>query len=162
VVVGPILERIAKIFNVDMVSGVMRQVEAQKQLNSQLKRTIALQLLLRLLGGAADGGAVGYGNSKGRANGGAIGYRGARAMGGNVGTGGAYLVGERGPELFVPNTAGTVVSNESMGGRVGETTINFNINAVDAASFDELLISRKNLIVETIQQAFRQQGRRLA
>ncbi|MEK9696189.1 MAG: tape measure protein [Candidatus Poseidoniales archaeon] len=162
VVVGPILERIAKIFNVDMVSGVMRQVEAQKQLNSQLKRTIALQLLLRLLGGAADGGAVGYGNSKGRANGGAIGYRGARAMGGNVGTGGAYLVGERGPELFVPNTAGTVVSNESMGGRVGETTINFNINAVDAASFDELLISRKNLIVGTIQQAFRQQGRRLA
>ena len=45
---------------------------------------------------------------------------------------------------------------------MGETTVNFNINAVDAAGFDELLLSRKNLIVGTIQQAFRQQGRRLA
>ena len=71
------------------------------------------------------------------------------------------MVGERGPELFVPNSTGTVVPNERLS-TGGETTINFNINAVDAASFDELLISRKNLIVGTIQQAFRQQGRRFA
>ena len=44
----------------------------------------------------------------------------------------------------------------------GEVNVNFNINAVDAASFDELLLSRKGLIVGTIQQAFRQQGRRFA
>ena len=162
IIVGPILQKIAKIFNVDMVNGVLNQANAQAKLNTELKRTIGLKLLLMLLGGAADGGPVGYGNQKGKANGGAIGYRGARAMGGNVGTGGAYLVGERGPELFVPNSAGTIVSNESMGGRMGETTVNFNINAVDAAGFDELLLSRKNLIVGTIQQAFRQQGRRLA
>ena len=162
IIVGPILQKIAKIFNVDMVNGVLNQANAQAKLNTELKRTIGLKLLLMLLGGAADGGPVGYGNQKGKANGGAIGYRGARAMGGNVGTGGAYLVGERGPELFVPNSAGTIVSNESMGGRMGETTVNFNINAVDAAGFDELLLSRKNLIVGTIQQAFRQKGRRLA
>jgi hypothetical protein len=161
-VVGPILEKIAKIFGIDMVDGVLKQANAQAKLNTELKRTIGLKLLLMLLGGAADGGAIGYGNSKGKANGGAIGYRGARAMGGNVGTGGAYLVGERGPELFVPNTAGTVVSNESMAGRMGDTNINFNISTVDAAGFDELLLSRKNLIVGTIQQAFRQQGRRFA
>jgi hypothetical protein len=84
-------------------------------------------------------------------------------MGGNVGTGGAYLVGERGPELFVPNTAGTVVSNEASGRAMGgEVTVNFNISAVDAAGFDELLLSRKGLIIGTIQQAFRQQGRRFA
>ena len=162
IIVGPILQKIAKIFNVDMVDGVLNQANAQAKLNTELKRTIGLKLLLMLLGGAADGGTVGYGNQKGKANGGAIGYRGARAMGGNVGTGGAYLVGERGPELFVPNTAGNIVSNESMGGRMGDTTVNFNISTVDAAGFDELLLSRKNLIVGTIQQAFRQQGRRLA
>jgi hypothetical protein len=45
---------------------------------------------------------------------------------------------------------------------MGDTTVNFNISTVDAAGFDELLLSRKSLIIGTIQQAFRQQGRRLA
>jgi phage-related minor tail protein len=35
---------------------------------------------------------------------------GARAAGGPVNAGGAYLVGERGPELFVPNTGGSISS----------------------------------------------------
>jgi len=65
--------------------------------------------------------------------------------------------------LFVPRSTGTVVPNDAMANTVGgEVNVNFNINAVDAASFDQLLISRKNLIVGTIQQAFRQQGRRFA
>lgn len=34
---------------------------------------------------------------------------GRRAAGGPVGAGGAYLVGEQGPEMFVPGTGGTVV-----------------------------------------------------
>jgi len=162
-IVGPALKKIAEIMGWDMVNATVRQTEAEKQLNSQLKKQIGLRLLLMLLGGRADGGTVGYTSGKGKANGGAIGYRGARAMGGNVGTGGAYLVGERGPELFVPNTAGTVVSNEASGRAMGgEVIVNFNINAVDAAGFDELLLSRKGLIIGTIQQAFRQQGRRFA
>lgn len=36
-------------------------------------------------------------------------FSGARASGGPVFDGGSYLVGERGPELFVPRTSGTVV-----------------------------------------------------
>jgi len=83
-------------------------------------------------------------------------------MGGNVGTGGAYLVGERGPELFVPNTAGNIVSNESMGGRMGDTNINFNISTVDAAGFDTLLASRRGLITNLISDAMNRQGRRFA
>jgi len=157
-VVGPLLEKIATIFGVDMVSGVNKQVNAQKRLNKELQKSIGLKLFLMLIGGGgfADGGTVGY------ANGGKIGFGGARAGGGSVGGGNAFLVGERGPELFVPNSAGTVVSNETMGSRMGETNINFTINAVDAQGFDELLLSRKGLIIGTIQQAFRQQGRRFA
>ena len=41
---------------------------------------------------------------------------GARADGGPVSQGMAYLVGERGPELFVPGTSGAVVPNNKMGG----------------------------------------------
>lgn len=40
---------------------------------------------------------------------------GARANGGSVSSGSPYLVGERGPELFVPGSSGTVVPNKSLG-----------------------------------------------
>lgn len=38
----------------------------------------------------------------------------ARAMGGPVEAGSPYLIGERGPELFVPEVSGTVISNADM------------------------------------------------
>lgn len=41
---------------------------------------------------------------------------GARADGGPVSMGMPYLIGERGPELFVPNTNGAVVPNNKIGG----------------------------------------------
>lgn len=39
-----------------------------------------------------------------------------RALGGPVMSGTPYLVGERGPELMVPKTAGTIVPNNALGG----------------------------------------------
>lgn len=44
---------------------------------------------------------------------------GARASGGGVNAGQGYYVGERGPEYFVPNTAGRIVSNNAIGGNTG-------------------------------------------
>ena len=156
-IVGPILEKLAKIFGIDMVAGVNRQVDAQKNLNRQLQKTIVLKTILAFLGGGfANGGAVGH------ANGGAIGYGGARASGGPVGGSNAFLVGERGPELFIPNTAGTVVSNEASGSRMGGATVNFNISTVDAEGFDTLLASRRGLITNLISDAMSRQGRRFA
>ena len=38
------------------------------------------------------------------------------ANGGNPPVGRPSIVGERGPELFVPRTAGTIVPNHAMGG----------------------------------------------
>lgn len=54
-------------------------------------------------------------------------FGGFRAGGGPVSPGKAFMVGERGPELFVPNRAGTIVPNGAAGG----TTViqNFNIDA---------------------------------
>jgi len=41
---------------------------------------------------------------------------GARAMGGPVSASTPYVVGERGPELFVPNVGGNIVPNDQIGG----------------------------------------------
>jgi hypothetical protein len=44
------------------------------------------------------------------------GLSGARAMGGPVLAGGAYLVGERGPEVFMPRGSGEIIPNHALGG----------------------------------------------
>ena len=41
---------------------------------------------------------------------------GTRANGGPVSSGKSYLVGERGPEMFVPSRSGTIVPNSALGG----------------------------------------------
>lgn len=65
--------------------------------------------LAGVFGGAANGASSANGLSGllGNALGGLFGLPG-RATGGPVSPGGAYLVGERGPELFVPTAAGRV------------------------------------------------------
>ena len=57
--------------------------------------------------------------------GGGGGGGGARAVGGPVSAGRPYLVGENGPELFVPSGGGQVVPNGRMG---GGATVNQTIN----------------------------------
>lgn len=127
----------------DFANSVIRDLV---RIAAQAAITFAIKKALQAFGGPAGGFLAGF-----------------LAEGGTAQAGKAYVVGERGPELFVPRSTGTVVPNDAMANTVGgEVNVNFNINAVDAASFDELLLSRKNLIVGTIQQAFRQQGRRLA
>lgn len=49
-----------------------------------------------------------------------------RAAGGPVSAGSPYLVGERGPELIVPNRSGTVIPNNKLGG--GGVVVNQVIN----------------------------------
>lgn len=51
---------------------------------------------------------------------------GARAMGGPVTSGRPYLVGEKGPELFIPGRTGGIVPNNQVGG--GGVTVNQTIN----------------------------------
>ncbi len=46
-------------------------------------------------------------------------FGGARANGGSVSAGSAYLVGERGPELFIPRASGRIAPNGSFGGGGG-------------------------------------------
>jgi lambda family phage tail tape measure protein len=59
-----------------------------------------------------------------------------KASGGPVNGMTPYLVGEQGPELFVPRSAGNIVPNGQLG---GGASVTYNINAVDAASFRQML-----------------------
>lgn len=57
-------------------------------------------------------------------------FGGGRASGGSVTAGTTYLVGEKGAELFTPNTSGTIIPNNALGGK--GATINLTVNgAID-------------------------------
>lgn len=52
-----------------------------------------------------------------------------KAIGGSVSSNTPYLVGERGPELFVPGGNGTIIPNKNMGGGSSGNTISVNVDA---------------------------------
>lgn len=78
----------------------------------------------------------------------------ARAMGGTVTGNSAYLVGERGPELFVPRMSGTIIPNHSLQGAGTSTNItNYNIQAIDVKSFEQRLLGSSKAIWAANQYA---------
>jgi tape measure domain-containing protein len=102
---------------------------------AQMVIMYAFKQLLGLFGGGGSGiGAVG--NFSGAFSGTASSFNPAsfgmgllpgRAKGGPVSSGQTYMVGERGPELFVPGRSGTIVANDKMGG--GSTNVVVNVDA---------------------------------
>ena len=80
------------------------------------------------------------------------------AEGGAVNAGQPYVVGERGRELFIPSTNGTIVPNHDMG-TGGSTSINFTINATDVRGVQELLINNRATITNLVNQALNQRGK---
>jgi hypothetical protein len=83
-----------------------------------------------------------------------------RALGGPVMGNTPYMVGESGPELFTPSTTGTITRNGDLNASGGGTNINFNIQANDAQGFDDLLIQRRGMITQFINDAMAEQGQR--
>ncbi len=77
-------------------------------------------------------------------------------FGGSRQQGTPFLVGERGPELFTPATAGTVTPNHQLPS--GGNVVNFNITTVDAQSFGALLDTRRGQIVNMINTALNNKG----
>ena len=109
--------------------------------NSNLKRQIALQMFLNAIGGGG-----GSGNPLKMF-----------ASGGSVRKGQPTIVGERGAELFVPNSTGQIQQNARGTSQQG-ATVNFNINTVDASGFEELLIRSRGTITQLINNAVNERG----
>ena len=83
-----------------------------------------------------------------------------RASGGSVQKGQPYMVGEQGAELFVPNQSGQIQQSARGTGNGGSTTVNFNINTVDASGFEELLVRSRGTITQLINNAVNERGSR--
>jgi hypothetical protein len=70
--------------------------------------------------------------------------------------GGGYIVGEQGPELFMPETPGEIIPSGK--GTGGTTNVNFSISAVDATGVEELLTAQKGNIIGMIREAANEHG----
>tara|TARA_R110000796_G_scaffold171671_1_gene288716 strand:+ start:1768 stop:3948 length:2181 start_codon:yes stop_codon:yes gene_type:complete len=82
-----------------------------------------------------------------------------RKTGGLVQGGTPYMVGENGPEMFMPSQTGTIIPNKNMGGGQN-VNVNFTINTINAQGVDELLVSRRSTITNIIRDAAQQKGQR--
>ena len=122
---------------------------------SIIQDLIAMQLkasatgLFKSLFGMYAGGGFGTGNAYGNADLGMF-----LADGGSANANTPYIVGERGPELFVPRSSGTVIPNHALAGAGGTTMVTNNyINAIDTKSFEERLYGSSNAIWAANQYA---------
>ena len=79
-----------------------------KQIFAQLAGKAALAGILSLVFPGGIGGVKGFGSIF-------TNLLGFRATGGAVSSGGSYIVGERGPELFTPGVNGSIIPNGRMG-----------------------------------------------
>ena len=116
-------------------------------------RAQAMSFTKALFGGG--GGLAGFFGSLLGGSGGASSAGGAEdliaafgfADGGSPPVGRASIVGERGPELFVPRTAGTIIPNNQLGNMGGTTNVTNNyIQAIDTKSFEDRIYGSANAI----------------
>jgi lambda family phage tail tape measure protein len=88
-------------------------------------------------------------------------FWGGRAEGGDVSSSNSYMVGERGPELFVPKTSGTVIPNNKLGSMSGQPQVVYNgpyianMQAIDTQSATQFLAKNKQAVWSANQSAQR-------
>jgi lambda family phage tail tape measure protein len=109
-------------------------------------RIQAQKILTSFMGGGSGGGFLGKL------------FGGFFADGGSPPMNKVSVVGERGPELFVPKQPGTIVPNGAFGGggQTVNTAVTYNIQAVDAQSFKTLLARDPEFIHNVAEQGRRQ------
>ena len=76
-----------------------------------------------------------------------------RAEGGST----AYMVGEQGPELFVPERPGRIVPNDDIAAAT-PANVSFNINTIDASGVEDMLVAQRGNIIGMIRQAANSYG----
>ena len=108
---------------------------AEELLRSQVRQLLA-NLFTINTGTMSNGGSI---------LGGILGF----ANGGTIPTNKPVLVGERGPELLTGAAGRTVIPNDQLG---GTTVVNYNISAVDAMSFKQMIARDPGFIHAVAQQ----------
>jgi phage-related minor tail protein len=80
---------------------------------------------------------------------------GLRAGGGDIRGGQPAIVGDAGPELFIPRNAGTIVPNSQLAGAMsgGGVVNNYYIDAIDTKSFEDRILGSSNTVWAANQYA---------
>jgi hypothetical protein len=134
-----------------------------REINRIIARELAQQLMKLLGGGLTPGGGTGiFGfignilspvdNVPGLSS--ILGvFGGGRASGGDVMSGRSYLVGEHGPEMFIPRTAGTIAPNSQLTQSAPQVNVR-NINVLDPSLVGDYLAtdSGEQLIMNVLQR----------
>jgi len=108
------------------LSDILKGLE--KDISRILARKIVTEPLAQSITGllSNSGGGSGGGNFLSSIFGSIFG--GGKALGGPVSGGTPYLVGEQGPEMFIPNVSGNIIPNNKT---AGTTTINVNVSGIN-------------------------------
>lgn len=85
-------------------------------------------------------------------------FGGARASGGPVSGGQAYLVGENGPELMVPGGSGNVIPNDQLGGGGGNMKVTINVGSLDPRTAAQVIMANMGVITDGIRRAYNSRG----
>ena len=146
-IIAKTIERIALLTIEKFILGKLFDKEndrlsTEKKITSEKKKQLAIDLVSMAITGSPSGGG-----------------RSGFAQGGAVSKGQPILVGEQGPELFVPNQTGQITQSARGTGTGGGTTVNFNINTVDASGFEELLVRSRGTITQLINNAVNERGK---
>ena len=117
----------------DAITGAQSFGQAMTNVLNRIRDKIIDAQLDRLVGGFSDAFSAGARGGQRKGIGGFLGglIGGLFANGGRPPVGKASIVGERGPELFVPKVAGTIIPNNAIGG--GDNTTNMVTVNVDAS-----------------------------
>lgn len=125
-------------------------------------RRVAFNVLESIASQALNGlFGTGVGSAGGASGGGLLDFSGllgsllglpGRATGGPVSPGRGYLVGERGPELFVPTSAGRVEANVPGGGR-RDVRVSINITAPQGTSAPQALQRSSRQVASAVRRA---------
>ena len=126
------------------INGTQTFGQAMGNVLNSLKNKLMDRALSNLFGGIGDAVFGDGGKNKGILGGFLGGIFGKKSMGGPVSRGKSYLVGERGPEIFTPNTSGGITANNAMGG------VNINVNVDASGSEVEGSDSRGNELGQQI------------
>jgi len=78
------------------------------------------------------------------------------ADGGAVTNNKPYMVGEEGPELFVPSSNGTIIPNGAGGGSTTNNYITNNISALDSRSVAQVFAENSQAMLGTVEYARKQ------
>lgn len=111
-----------------IISGTASASDAFKSLAADIARAVAQALIIQPLVNSITGGAASF-----------FGIPTGRAQGGAAYAGQSYLVGELGPERFVPAQSGRIVANKDMARGVN-VTINNSFKLFDDTGFEERMI----------------------